>query len=121
MAEHAVVLQRIKTETKKDKQLQKFIRGFEREIGRATGKTKTSHSFTVLERTKGRYQGRDTDKIKKATKKSDSCESSDDEFITQSVAHMKIKKVQNISHSNGMGGDLIQDKQRRQGWRHQRE
>ena len=45
----------------------------------------------VLERKKGRYQGRDIDKIKKATKKSDSSESSDDEFITQSVAHMKIK------------------------------
>ena len=73
----------------------------------------------VLERTKGRYQGRDTDKIKKATKKSDSCESSDDEFITQSVAHMKIKKVQNISHSNGMGGGLIQGKQKASRWRQQ--
>lgn len=57
----------------------------------------------------------------KTTEKSDSGESSDDEFFTKSVAHMKIKKVQNISHSNGMGGSLIKDKQKASRWRHQKE
>ena len=66
------------------------------------------------ERTKGRYQGRDTDRIKKTTEKSYSDESSDDEFITQSVAHMTIK-------SKEMGGGLIQDKQKAYSWRHQKE
>ena len=38
----------------------------------------------------------DTGRVKKTTEESDSSENSDDDFITKSIAHMRIKKLQDI-------------------------
>ena len=42
-------------------------------------------------------------KIKRTAEEADGTDSSDDEFVTRSMAHMTTKKLQNIRLSKGKG------------------
>ena len=55
---------------------------------------------------------KDTGRVKKTTEESDSSENSDDDFITKSIAHMRIKKLQDIRQLKNHF-DFIQRKKNR--------